>query len=109
MMGPSDAKKDQIKKSLESGTFSMHPVSRQIIADEAKVRDEKTRPTESVLATYTAPLKFCDATITFTGKKLTADDFESLKKFVEFAKDSYTARQQQEPQFVTGPVESESR
>jgi hypothetical protein len=44
---------------------------------------------KKVLATYSVPLGSNEATITFTGEKLSVEDFESLGDFVEYCKKQF--------------------
>jgi hypothetical protein len=90
--GPSDAKKEEIRPSLESGKFKMHPVSKEILEQERSGENE-TKTSQKVLATYSVPLGSNEATITFKGENLSPEDFEALGEFVAFAKKQFERRQ----------------
>jgi hypothetical protein len=86
--GASDAKKEQIKSSLESGKFTPHPVSKEILEQE-RGEENETQTGKNVLAQYSIPIGSCEATITFTGKKLSAEDFTALGEYVTLFKTQF--------------------
>jgi hypothetical protein len=51
---------------------------------------------KTVLATYTAPLGSNEATITFTGEKLSVEDFVALADFVDYCKRQFERKQKSE-------------
>jgi len=51
---------------------------------------------KNMLATYLIPLGSNEATLTFTGSKLSADDFDALGEFIAFAKKQFERKAIQE-------------
>jgi hypothetical protein len=94
MIGPSDAKKDEIKDALNAGTAKLHPVSRDIIKSEIPEIAKQTG--KKVLAQYSIPLGSNEATLVFNGEKLSPDDFDALGEFVTFAKKQFERKQKTE-------------
>jgi len=92
--GVSDAKKDEIKSRMESGTHQIHPTSREILNDEMPPEAKQTE--KKVLAQYSIPLGSNEATLVFKGEKLSADDFDALGEFVTFAKKQFERKQKTE-------------
>lgn len=64
--------------------------------DEKPKAEIKPDPSKSqgarVLATYSIPLGANEATLTFNGEVLTAEDFDALAEFVEFAKKQFVRK-----------------
>ncbi|MGB7746924.1 MAG: hypothetical protein WBN75_06515 [Verrucomicrobiia bacterium] len=99
--GVSDAKKDEIKAKMEAGTHQLHPVSREIIENEIP---EQAKPTgKKVLAQYSIPIGANEATITFTGEKLSVEDFTALGEYVTLFKTQFERKQNSEPTQTTLP------
>ncbi len=92
--GPSDAKKDEIKASLESGTAKLHPVSREII--ESEIHNELQNTGKKMLAQYSIPVGASEATITFTGEKLSVQDFDALADYIGIFKKQFERKAEME-------------
>ena len=90
---------NQQKKEAENAkkeTYTITPIS----LDHIKTEDQ--RPAR-MLAQYTFPLGPNQATLVFTGQKLTADDFDALIDFVEFSKRQFERAQKIAPQIEEVP------
>ena len=87
---PSDAKKDE-KKPLEG--MEIPPAIKEFL-DGGK-SDEKPLG-KKMLAQYLVPLGANEATITFTGEKLSADDFTALGDYVNLFKAQFERKQRTE-------------
>jgi hypothetical protein len=112
--GPSDAKKDQIRDSLESGKFTMHPVSREILESERGGENE-AQTGKKMLAQYSVPIGEKNIfTVTITGEQAPAsEDFEVLKKYADIWKMQFKPRaalgEPDQPIEATAQIESPER
>jgi hypothetical protein len=102
--GPSDAKKEEIKRSLESSTGQIHSISKEIIQSERP--PETSQSNKKLLAQYSIPIGASEATLIFTGEKLTVEDFDALADYVSIFKKQFERKQKAErtnPQWPEPP------
>jgi DNA-binding transcriptional regulator YhcF (GntR family) len=92
--GASDARKDEIKAKMEAGMHQLHPVSQEIL--EAEIPTDAKHPSKKVLAQYSIPIGANEATITFTGEKLSGEDFDALGEYVGIFKKQFERKQKAE-------------
>jgi hypothetical protein len=81
---PRDAKKEQVKSSLESGNLRLDPVKE--ILEMGRNRGNEARTDKKMLAQYSIPIGANEFTITVTGEKLVAEDFVVLKEYADLWK-----------------------
>ena len=81
--------------------FSLERAPAELKAFQAEVAaaNEKSKGSK-VLAQYSIPLGSNEATLVFRGDKLSADDFDALGEFVEFAKKQFERKSKMENQAV---------
>jgi len=95
--GVSDVKKEQIKSSLESGKFTLHPASKEILEGERDNENEaKIKTDKKVLANYSIPIGSNMVTVTVTGEQLAAEDFDVLKEYADIWKRQLERKQEAE-------------
>lgn len=71
---------------------------------EAQQPHVTSKQQSTVLAQYTIPLGANEATLVFSGKKLSSDDFDALTDFVEFAKKQFNRAQKSSTQEPAAPL-----
>lgn len=87
------------ESASEIKEFSMEHAPEELKAFHAEVTaaNEKNKGNK-VLAQYSIPLGSNEATLVFKGDKLSADDFDALGEFVEFAKKQFERKSKSEEQ-----------
>lgn len=88
---PSDNKDDRkINFSVDDAPQSIKDYHEEVTAANGKNKGK------NVLAQYSIPLGSNEATLVFNGEKLSADDFDALGEFVDFAKKQFVRKQKEE-------------
>jgi hypothetical protein len=90
----SDSKKDEQKKPFELGKDQIPPAIQEFLSGGAD--DKKPLTGKKVLAQYSIPLGANEATIIFTGDKLSVEDFDALGDYVDIFKKQFERKQKTE-------------